>query len=156
MYWYIRKRIEHKDYEAVRNKSLSEYITYKLESDEYEKEIIEWLRMWLNNRDKDKSILVRYEDALENTYREIRKLLAFLKINCSESNLRHIIEMNSFERVSSRKPGCEDTNSFFRKGVSGEWKETFSDQQKETFSVIGEDVITRLGYNPTIQCNTIG
>ncbi len=146
----MKNHIEHSDYQIASEKLLSDYITYKLVSGEYERQVIKWLRMWIDNRDKNKSIIIRYEDLLNDTYKELQNILYLLDINYPEQDIRKIITKHDFERVSSRKPGNEDTKSFFRKGISNEWKKVFNHQQKLLFSKIGEDIITKLGYELSI------
>jgi len=90
-YYYSRNHPEFLDYPSASSKSLSRYITYKLESGEFDKWLLNWIRMWLDKRDRDKSIIIRYEDVLKDTYFEMKKVFDFLEINCSESRLRQII-----------------------------------------------------------------
>lgn len=148
-YWYIRSRPHHRDYKKVKSLSLNEYITYKLNSGEHEKEDLNWLRGWVKNITNN-GIIVRYEDIVENTQVEFNTMLSHLGFNLPLSEINNIIQKNSFESVSGRKRGQENTNKFVRKGVYGEWKETFSDEQKNTYSRIGEDIINKLNYQPTI------
>ena len=150
-YWYVQSRKNHWDHPLVLENPLSEFISYKLCSGEFEKESIDWLRVWLANRDKEKSIIVRYEDMISDTYVEMNKILDFLGINCRKSEVNSIIDLNSFKKISGRNLGEEDNKSFLRKGVYGEWKTIFNENQKKIFSNLGEDIIKSLGYEQTIQ-----
>ena len=147
-YWYIRTRPNHWEYGIASKKTLREYITYKLESGEYDQSI-EWIRMWIKNRAPAKSIIVKYEDVLDHTYLAMRTAVDFMGLQCSDSDIQKIVEANTFERYSGRERGREDTNSFFRKAIYGEWKQVFSVSQKKRFANIGEDVIQFFGYEPT-------
>ena len=148
-YWYIRNRPNHWDHTLACSKSLNEYITYKLNSGEYENQSIEWLRMWMKYRDNEKSIIIRYEDVLDNTNVQIRNALGFLEIECCDNDIRRIIEKNSVGRYSGRNRADGNSESVYRRGIYGEWKEVFDDQQKEMFRQIGEDTIEALGYEQT-------
>jgi hypothetical protein len=90
---------------------------------------------------------VRYEDLLATgSVKEIRRLLRFLGANSSAESARQCIEDTSFERMSGRIRGDEDTTSFFRKGVSRDWKNYFTERDKELFKEVAGDLLVRLGY----------
>lgn len=149
-YWHSRNFPKHWERELVFSKSLAEYITYKLDSGEFERESINWLRSWLDGRDETRSFLLRYEDTLTNTHAVLREAMRFLGFDCSEEGIDRIVAANSFEKVSGRKRGMEDQQQFLRKGVRGEWEEVFSEEQKAKFTQVGEDVIKALAYEPTL------
>ena len=53
----------------------------------------------------------------------------------------------SFEKLSrGRTRGEEDATSFFRKGVAGDWKNTFTEGDKSIFKEAAGDLLVRLGY----------
>lgn len=90
---------------------------------------------------------VRYEDLLENTEKEIGRLLEFLGADAREKNVRRCVEAASFEKLSGgRKPGEEDANSFFRKGIAGDWKNVFTGRDKEVFKEAAGDLLVKFGY----------
>jgi hypothetical protein len=148
-YWYVRQRPHHWDYRFASSNSLGEYITYQLESREYEQSI-DWIRTWIKNRDADKSIILKYEDVLNDTYSAMRTTIDFMGLKCSDSEVQKIVEANTFEKYAGRERGREDTSSFFRKAIHGEWKEVFSERQRKFYANFGEDVIEFFGYEPTV------
>jgi len=148
-YWYIWNKTIHPYHAFARSRSLEEFIDYKLESGEY-KGSIAWMEGWFRNRDEERSMIIRYEDLLRDTHSTFRKILDFLSLKCSEDEINRIVEQNSFKNITGRKSGEEDTKSFFRKGVSGEWKEIFSEEQKKKCSKIGDEVLALFGYESTI------
>ncbi|MBA7629483.1 hypothetical protein ES703_36982 [subsurface metagenome] len=148
-YWHNRNFPIHWERELAFSKSLAEYITYKLDSGEFERQTIDWLRSWLDGRDETKSLLLRYEDTLTNTRAVVREALHFLGFDYSEKEIDRVVVANTFEKASGRKRGAEDQKHFLRKGVRGEWKEVFSEEHKTKFKHIGEDVIKALAYEPT-------
>jgi hypothetical protein len=149
-YYYSRNFPGHWAHDLAINKSLSEFISYKLESGEFDKETINWLRNWLLNRNENKSIIVRYEDLLADTIGTFNNILKFLDIRINDDKIDYIVDKHSFKNVSGRDRGESDNKQFVRKGVSGEWKSIFTNEQKELFNNIGEDVIKNLNYEPTI------
>lgn len=149
-YWHSRNFPKHWAHDQTQNLSINEFITYKLESGEFEKETLNWIRNWLENCDSKKSIIIRYEDMLINLNTVLEKIFNFLGFKIEQGKIENIIEINSFDKITGRKRGENDDTKFVRKGVSGEWKTIFSKEQKSLFSKIGEDVIENLGYKPTL------
>ena len=148
-YWHSRNFPGHWAHEQANEQTIEEFISYKLKSDEFENETLDWISSWLKNRDKKKSIIVRYEDILIDPRIVIEKIFNFLGFKIEKKKIDNIIEKNSFDNITGRKRGTSDDTKFVRKGVSGEWKNIFSKEQKLLFSKIGKDVIENLGYNPT-------
>jgi len=149
-YWHSRNFPGHWAHKQANEQSIEEFISNKLESGELEKETLEWIRSWLKNRNSKKSIIIKYEDLLNNPKLVLDKIFNFLGFKIEQEKIRQIIEKNSFHKITGRKRGKSDDSKFIRKGVSGEWKTIFSKEQKLLFSKIGEDVIASLEYQPTL------
>lgn len=149
-YWHSRNFPRHWAHKQAHEQSIEEFISYKLESGEFEKETLNWIRNWLENRDLKKSIVIRYEDMLNNPNTVLEKIFNFLGFKIEQKKIENIIEINSFDKITGRKRGENNDTKFVRKGVSGEWKTIFSKEQKLLFSKIGEDVIENLGYQSTL------
>jgi hypothetical protein len=149
-YWHSRNFPGHWAHDKAKEQSIEEFISYKLESGEFEKETLNWIRNWLKNRDNNQSIIVRYEDMLNNTNTVLEKIFNFLGFKIEQKKIKQVIEKNSFDKITGRKRGNGDDTKFVRKGVSGEWKTIFNKEQKSLFSKIGEDIIKNLGYKPTL------
>lgn len=94
----------------------------------------------------DNYVEVRYEDLLEQPVDGTRRLLRFLGADDAQATAQRCVELTSFERVSKRKPGQEDSSSFFRKGVAGDWKTVFSEKDKRDFKAVAGDLLIDLGY----------
>ena len=65
---------------------------------------------------------LRYRDLHADPISECEKLFGFLGASTEPVLLRQVAAATSFEALTGRKPGEEDPTSFFRKGVSGDWK----------------------------------
>lgn len=65
---------------------------------------------------------LRYEDLLSRPADEAWRLFNFLQVADDETSVSLAVERTSFESLSGRKPGHEDSSSFFRKGVAGDWQ----------------------------------
>lgn len=95
----------------------------------------------------DNYTMVRYEDLLEGPEREMARLLSFLGAEAGTEVVGRCVAAASFERLSGgRRRGEEDATSFFRKGVSGDWKNVFTEQDREVFKREAGGLLVRLGY----------
>jgi Sulfotransferase domain len=90
---------------------------------------------------------VRYEDLLERPDEEVQRLLEFLGADASEKFVKECVESASFEKLSrGRKRGEEDSASFFRKGVAGDWRNVFTEADKRAFKEAAGVLLVELGY----------
>lgn len=149
-YWHSRNFPGHWAHKQANEQSIEEFISVKLESGEFEKETLNWIREWLKNRDAKKSIIIKYEDMLLDPKTILEKIFNFLDFKIEHKEIENIIEKNSFNKITGRKRGKSDDTKFVRKGVSGEWNTIFNNDQKSQFSKIGEDVIKNLEYQSTL------
>ena len=68
-------------------------------------------------------IEVKYEDLLEQPMEEATRLFSHLGVSTDHEAVSIAVESASFEKLSGgRSRGVEDTSSFFRKGIAGDWK----------------------------------
>jgi hypothetical protein len=90
---------------------------------------------------------VRYEDLLSRPEEEVRRLLEFLGAGADDETVRRCVDAASFEKLSrGRERGEEDPTSFFRKGVAGDWRNTFTEQDRRVFEEMAGDLLAQLGY----------
>jgi len=90
---------------------------------------------------------VRYEDLLERPHEEIGRLAGFLGADTGDDAIERAVSSASFEKLSKgRERGQEDTSSFYRKGVSGDWKNYFTERDKEVYKQEAGELLIRLGY----------
>ena len=150
-YWYLRNRPLHPVHEVAMDLSLTDFITLELDPETAAIPRLDWLRSWIANRDPSKSLIVRYEDLLRDTMAELQGCFDFLKIQVDPRQVEEIVAANTFEAKAGRAPGTEDTGSFRRKGVAGEWREVFTEQQRERCAFFFEEVISTLGYEATLE-----
>lgn len=92
---------------------------------------------------------VRYEDLLADTAGELSKLLDFADLNSTADVVEEIIHRTSFKQLSGgRTEGQEDTSSFYRKGVSGDWQNHFSSSDDALFIEYAKPFMQRYRYIP--------
>jgi hypothetical protein len=90
---------------------------------------------------------VRYEDLLERPNEEVGRLAAFLGADTREKAVQQAVGSASFEKLSKgRVRGQEDTSSFYRKGVAGDWNNYFTERDKEIYKEEAGELLIRLGY----------
>jgi hypothetical protein len=90
-----------------------------------------------------------YESLKAAPKETVRALLNWLQIKSNDQVIDEMIRCSSFEAVTGRSAGVEDPNSFYRKGVSGDWKNHFTDQDRQLFSQIAGDLLVQMGYAMT-------
>lgn len=101
---------------------------------------------WLPVRQSGDAIFLRYEDLIADEYDGFAKIMDYCQINVSSSYLKRIVDENSFARRAGRKPGEEDVSSHYRKGVSGDWKNHFTDHIKAEFKQKFGQLLIDTGY----------
>lgn len=89
---------------------------------------------------------IHYEDLLVRSVALTREILQFLGVDSGEEVATRCVEAVSFERKSNRHSGEEDPTSFYRKGVSGDWKGVFTEEDRQTFKREAGDLLIELGY----------
>jgi hypothetical protein len=90
---------------------------------------------------------VRYEDLLERPDEEVRRLLSFLGVDTEGRLVEHCVSSASFEKLTrGRERGQEDPSSFYRKGVAGDWKNYFTEEDRRIFKEEAGELLIRLGY----------
>ena len=94
---------------------------------------------WIDTEEsKDKFLLVKYEDLLENPLIQLKKMLNFIGINKSNDKLQLAIEASSFKNMSKiennqalDKMANQHNGKFIRKGEADEFNKYFdSDMDK--------------------------
>jgi hypothetical protein len=90
---------------------------------------------------------VRYEDLLKNPHEELARLFAFLGVADDSETVGRCVDTNAFERwTEGRKPGQEESSSFYRKGEVGDWRNAFTERDKDVFKRAAGRTLVELGY----------
>ncbi|MBW1915819.1 MAG: sulfotransferase domain-containing protein [Deltaproteobacteria bacterium] len=96
----------------------------------------------------DRYFELRYEDLHKNPDPIIEKMLNFLKVNSTPELAERCRWAGSFEKLSKgRKRGEEDENTFFRKGIIGDWEQHFDKESVDIFMLNGQSLLKELGYS---------
>jgi hypothetical protein len=89
---------------------------------------------------------VRYEDLLRDPVTNLRRVLEVLHARRGDGIIERLIRASEFERVSNRRQGEEDSSSFFRKGVAGDWRDVFTERDREIFDKLAGERLIEMGY----------
>lgn len=108
------------------------------------------LGWWNAYKKQEKDILfLFYEDFVLNPKKKIEKVAAFLDVRLSDEKIEKIMKVTSFSSMKAnpqtnhtfgRKPDGEE---FVRKGIIGDWKETFTESQISRYQKHYNDTIIR-------------
>lgn len=101
---------------------------------------------WLPACQRGEAMLFRYEDMIADEIGQFEKIFKHCEINISRPRLHEIVEKNSFVKLAGRKPGQEDIQSHFRKGISGDWKNYFTERIKTEFKTNFGQALIETGY----------
>ena len=152
---YHRKEVGFADYENVQRNILA-YMKYSYEHklSKFRRFVFpgnwqEFNNTWLEEANSNTNIyMVRYEDLLEDTALTLEKLLTnFFNItDVDKDRLDAVVNKFSFENQTKRKQGEESTKSFLRKGIRGDWKNYFQEEEKAAFKKYVGSLLVRLGY----------
>lgn len=92
---------------------------------------------------------IRYEDLLQDTQGTLGEVLGFLGAASEERVVERCIRSGSFERASNRPQGEEDSGSFFRKGIAGDWRDVFTTGDLGVYEKLAGETLVELGYEPS-------
>lgn len=105
-------------------------------------------REWLGAMETSKHVcLTKYEDLLGDTFMTVKRILQeFFDLEVDDQKLTGIVNKYSFENQALREKGQENSSSFLRKGVQGDWKNHFSEKDKDLFKKYAGQTLIELGY----------
>jgi hypothetical protein len=125
-------------------------------SERYYRQIVSAAQAWNQNvrnamqfgrRESKIYIDTRYEALLNDTESEVKRILSFLDVDDSDNMVQNCIEAASFIKWSGREQGDEEKNSFFRKGIAGDWQNHFDHKAQEVFRKETGGLLGELGYD---------
>lgn len=89
---------------------------------------------------------LRYEEHLGTPHAALTELFEFLGADTSPEVIDQIVEANRFEKLTGRNRGHESSGSSMRKGISGDWREVFTERDKNIFKEEAGELLVELGY----------
>lgn len=111
------------------------------------------VKSWLYSDEKNLDLIkIYYEDLLQNTAMELKKIVDFTGINTFEARIKEAVNASNIDRMreidqkKGRKYNLTDTKNFIRKGVHGDWHTYFTDSDKDYFKKRAGELLIQLGY----------
>jgi hypothetical protein len=109
---------------------------------------VDWVRSWHENAGPDMGLFVTYEDMLSDTVGAMSLIAEHFELDASVETISTIVDRHSFEAMSGgRSAGQQNDTSFFRKGVSGDWRNHFTPELTEMFRARIGDSLEGFGYD---------
>lgn len=95
----------------------------------------------------DDYLEIRYEACKSDPKATLHAMLSFLNLPLDPADIKHCIDTTDFAKLSGgRKAGEESNTSFYRKGIVGDWKQTFNQQTEQRFMELAGDMLKELDY----------
>ncbi len=95
------------------------------------------------NHKNENKILIRYEELLENTYENLKKIYEFMGVEISKNELEKLIDKFSFKNIPKDQKG---SGKFVRSASPGKWKENFTDEEITIMENIMNPMLKKLNY----------
>jgi hypothetical protein len=130
--FYVSRTPWHPDFQLYQQLSFDDRLTDFAER--YLDEYVQWIQLWKSNRDKDNSLIIRYEELRENTPAVFSRVADHFELNSSQAIIDDITKKHSLESLKvEKKLGYQGIGSVVRKGQVGDWKIQFSPKTKELY-----------------------
>ena len=114
-------------------------------------EFVDWIRSWHANRNPERSLVVRYEDLLNDTVATFSNVARLFGLPDDPDMIESIVEAHRFENLSGgRDRGEGSGDSFFRKGVSGDWQNHFTPELKTLYKEEAGEALIDFGYESNL------
>jgi len=90
---------------------------------------------------------ISFEDLKQNTFDQLVKIRNFLKLDAEDKTLKEIIWLYQFRFLSKgREPGQEVSTNHYRKGIIGDWKTYFNEQEKKLVNKKYGSFLSEIGF----------
>jgi uncharacterized protein (DUF924 family) len=98
--------------------------------------------------------VIRYEDMITDTFSIFKDATKFSGIVATDEKIQKSIEYSSFDNIQKQEKEkgfmekAAKSESFFRKGISGDWKNVLTNEQIEKIVNKHHAIMKRFGYLP--------
>jgi glycosyltransferase involved in cell wall biosynthesis len=90
---------------------------------------------------------LKYEDLLNTPGETMKPVFDLLGARADEEVIHHCVQKNRFEQAAGRPRGSEESASFFRKGVAGDWRAQFTPQDRKVYEQVAGQTLLEMGYS---------
>jgi len=139
-----RRDLNFSDYEDVRA-NLPAFMEYVYERKRHPRmSWADFVDRWV---DCASCVHVRYEEMRSTPVEELCRIASRLGgKELDPGDAANIVDAHAFEKLSGRLAGEENTRSFMRKGMVGDWNNYFSKEARELFHGYAGAALVKLGY----------
>jgi estrone sulfotransferase len=111
----------------------------------------EHVQSWLDARIRTEMLTVRFEDLLQDTRRELERMVRFIGISTSPVTLEHAVRASSFDQMrrleeARGRPYGGSAHRFVRRGTAGRGESEFDEECKAIFKARANNLLCELGY----------
>lgn len=100
----------------------------------------------------DQVAVVRYEDLLDDVVAALSPAFEQLTGSPSDDDYLAVAKHRfDFQRKAGRERGQEDTSSFMRKGIAGDWRAHFSPEATDVFNHYAGTTLKLAGYDEELR-----
>jgi len=144
-YFYVRQTPWHPEYPVYARLSVTEGLaTFARRT---LPAYADWVRSWHRNGDPAMGLELRYEQMLADTAEVMTRVAEHFQLDSSPETVRQIVEKHRFRELSGgRGRGQESRDSFFRKGVAGDWRNHFTPELKAEYKALIGEFLIEFGY----------
>lgn len=97
----------------------------------------------------DQLLWIRYEDLLLDSIPTMTSVFTFIGVPTDRAEVECVVDQNRFDKLAQgREAGNEDRTSFFRKGVSGDYKNHLTPEIWKEVTRDAHEVMRELRYDP--------
>jgi hypothetical protein len=99
-------------------------------------------------------LVMRYEDMVTDTFEIFKDAIKFSGIEAPDEKIRKSIDFSSFENIQKQekekgfREKAAKSEIFFRKGISGDWKNVLTKEQINKIVTSHQQMMERFGYWP--------
>lgn len=143
--FYVRNTPWHPEHPHYVGKSIQDCLAVFAERtlEDY----VNWIRSWDRNADPERSVILRYEQMLDDVEGCLGRIAGLFELDASPETIREIAEKNSFRSMSGgRARGEASESDFVRKGVAGDWRNHFTPDLCELYRAKIGRFLVELGY----------
>lgn len=110
---------------------------------------------WWAHRDDTNVLFMKYEDMKRDLFGNVKKIAEFIQCDVSQDVLEKVVDKTTFKNMKDDPSATSlthdsrdlDAPSFYRKGVIGDWKNFFTEQQSKLFDKIYEERMKGTGLD---------
>jgi lipopolysaccharide transport system ATP-binding protein len=91
--------------------------------------------------------MLRYEDLLQDPVAQMTSVARLFQLDDAPETIEAIVAAHAFRRLSGgRAQGQNNPDSFFRKGVAGDWRNYFTPALRQLYKAEIGDFLVAYGY----------